>query len=145
MVSLLIGTILRTKGSEVTTVHPEATVTELLAVLAARNIGVAVVSEDGLSIIGIVSERDVARRLHEDGAGVLGAPVSSIMTAEVRTCAPGANAEELRRTMTTHHIRHVPVVDGGRLVGIVSLGDVVKSTIELLESERAHLVDYLHR
>lgn len=142
---MLIGTILRDKGSDVTTVAPEATVRELLAKLAERNIGAVVVSSDGATISGIVSERDVVRRLHDRGAAVLDEPVSSIMTAEVRTVSPGSNVDELRQMMTTHRFRHMPVVENGRLVGIVSIGDVVKSTIEELETEKASLVDYLHR
>jgi Predicted signal-transduction protein containing cAMP-binding and CBS domains len=141
---LLIGTILQRKGTSVATVRPSATVRELLAVLAGLNIGAVVVSDDGLTIAGIVSERDIVRRLHERGAEVLEAPVSSIMTTEVRTCGPDANVDELRRTMTNHRIRHIPVVKDGRLAGIVSIGDVVKSAIEELETEKAHLVGYLH-
>ncbi|MEZ0071732.1 CBS domain-containing protein [Planotetraspora sp. GP83] len=142
---MLIGSILQAKGTSVATVPPDATVIELLATLAKLNIGAVVVSEDGTTIAGIVSERDVVRRLHERGAGVLGQPVSSIMTAEVRTCGLDTNVEELRRTMTNHRIRHVPVVRGGRLVGIVSIGDVVKSAIEELETEKDALVGYLQR
>ncbi|WP_433377693.1 CBS domain-containing protein [Streptosporangium sp. CA-115845] len=142
---MLIGTILHGKGTEVVTVRPDATVTELLAILAEKNVGAVVVSEDGSSIAGIVSERDVVRRLHDRGARVLTDPVSSIMTTEVRTCLPDTDADDLRQTMTTHRIRHVPVVDAGRLAGIVSIGDVVKSSIEALETEKAYLVDYLHR
>ncbi|MFI6484678.1 CBS domain-containing protein [Nonomuraea sp. NPDC050663] len=142
---MLIGSILRAKGSEVMTVSPDATVRELLAQLAEHNIGAVVVSSDGTTISGIVSERDVVRRLHDRGPEVLDATVSSIMTTEVRTVGPNANVDDLRRTMTTHRFRHVPVVDAGRLVGIVSIGDVVKSAIEELETERASLVDYLHR
>ncbi|WP_326821592.1 CBS domain-containing protein [Streptosporangium sp. NBC_01756] len=142
---MLIGRILQGKGTDVATVRPDATVTELLAILAERNIGAVVVSEDGASIAGIVSERDVVRRLNDQGADVLAAPVSSIMTTEVRTCPPTAQVEHLRQTMTTHRIRHVPVVDGERLAGIVSIGDVVKSSIESLENEKAYLVDYLQR
>jgi CBS domain-containing protein len=142
---MLISTILQGKGTYVATVRPDATVTELLAVLATNNIGAVVVSEDGSSIVGIVSERDVVRRLKDRGADVLEAPVSSIMTTEVRTSSPDANVDDLRQTMTTHRIRHVPVVADERLVGIVSIGDVVKNAIEALETEKAHLVDYLHR
>ncbi|MFD1937626.1 MULTISPECIES: CBS domain-containing protein [Nonomuraea] len=142
---MLIGTILRSKGSDVATVPPSATVRELLAVLAELNIGAVVVCEDDSMIAGIVSERDVVRRLHDTGSAILDAPVSQIMTAEVRTCQMDSNVDELRRTMTNHRIRHVPVLDAGRLVGIVSIGDVVKSTIEQLETEKASLVDYLHR
>lgn len=141
---MLIGTILRSKGTDVATVRPGATVSELLAVLAERNIGAVVVTDDTGAIAGIVSERDVVRRLHERGAEVLGAPVSTIMTTEVRTCTPDTRVGDLRETMTTHRIRHVPVVSGGRLAGIVSIGDVVKSTIEELETEKAHLVGYIH-
>jgi CBS domain-containing protein len=142
---MLIGTILQGKGTSVATIRPDATVTELLAVLATNNIGAVVVSEDGSSIVGIVSERDVVRRLNDRGADVLRAPVSSIMTTEVRTSSPDTNVDDLRQTMTTHRIRHVPVVANGRLAGIVSIGDVVKNAIEALETEKAHLVDYLHR
>ena len=131
---MLIGTILHSKGSAVTTVAPAATVRELLGKLADHNIGAVVVSTDGDTIQGIVSERDVVRRLHDRGAEILDAPVSSIMTTEVRTAGPGDNVDELRRTMTTHRFRHMPVVENGRLVGIVSIGDVVKSAIEELDA-----------
>ncbi|WP_432932723.1 CBS domain-containing protein [Microbispora sp. CA-135349] len=141
---MLIGTILQSKGTGVATVPPHATVSELLARLAELNIGAVVVSEDGLSIDGIVSERDVVRRLHEHGAALLAMPVSSIMTAEVRTCGPDANVDDLRRTMTNHRIRHVPVVRDGRLAGIVSIGDVVKTSIQELESEKEALVGYIN-
>ncbi|MCP2341310.1 CBS domain-containing protein [Actinomadura rupiterrae] len=127
------------------TVRPDATVRELLAALAEHNIGAVVVSPDGAAIAGIASERDVVRRLHRHGADLLDRPVSEIMTAEVRTAAPDAAVEDLRRTMTEHHIRHVPVLEDGRLIGIVSIGDVVKSSIDELESEREHLVGYIQR
>ncbi|GGK96268.1 histidine kinase [Sphaerisporangium melleum] len=141
---MLISAILRSKGNTVATVRPQATVTELLAALATHNIGAVVVSEDGETIVGIVSERDVVRRLHQRGPSVLGEPVSAIMTTPVRTCEPHADVDDIRQTMTDHRIRHLPVLDGGRLAGIVSIGDVVKSAIEELETEKAHLVDYLH-
>ncbi|WP_067177517.1 CBS domain-containing protein [Microtetraspora niveoalba] len=141
---MLIRTVLRGKGTDVATVRPDATVTQLLAVLAERNIGAVVVSEDGATIIGIVSERDVVRRLADRGASVLDLPVSAIMTSEVHTCSPEANVDELRRTMTNHRVRHVPVTREGRLAGIVSIGDVVKSTIEELETENEALVGYIH-
>ncbi|BDT91999.1 MULTISPECIES: CBS domain-containing protein [Nocardia] len=138
-----ISEILRRKGSDVATVAPETTVRALLATLAERNIGAVVVSPDGATIAGIVSERDVVRSLHARGAELLDTPVSAIMTAAVRTCAPEDRVDGLRRTMTEHRIRHLPVVDAGRLVGIVSIGDVVKSAISELATEREHLVDYL--
>ncbi|MEU8799878.1 CBS domain-containing protein [Spirillospora sp. NPDC048819] len=140
-----IRDILRRKGDTVATVRPDATVRQLLAVLAEHNIGAVVVSPDGTSIAGIASERDVVRSLHERGAALLDRPVSDIMTAEVRSCGPADMVEDLRRAMTEHRFRHVPVTEDGRLVGIVSIGDVVKSAIDELESEREHLVGYIQR
>ncbi|MCW2861015.1 MAG: putative signal transduction protein with domain [Actinoallomurus sp.] len=140
-----ISEILRGKGEDVATIEPDAKVRRLLALLAEHNIGAVVVSTDGSTIEGIASERDVVRRLNERGAGLLDEPVSSIMTATVRTCAPGDNIDDLRATMTEHRIRHVPVVRDGRLAGIVSIGDVVKSAIAELETEREQLVDYISR
>jgi len=140
-----ISEILRSKGGEVATIKPDAKVRQLLALLAEHNIGAVVVSSDGSGIEGIVSERDVVRRLHERGAELLDAPVSSIMTTKVRTCALGDKVEGLRQVMTEHRIRHVPVVDDGKLTGIVSIGDVVKSAIAELETEREQLVDYISR
>jgi CBS domain-containing protein len=140
-----ISEILRRKGGDVATIAPEAKVRQLLALLAEHNIGAVVVSTDGTTIEGIASERDVVRRLNQRGAGLLDAPVSSIMTATVRTCAPGDKVEDLRATMTEHRIRHVPVVRDGELIGIVSIGDVVKSAISELETEREQLVDYISR
>jgi CBS domain-containing protein len=140
-----ISEILRRKGGEVATIEPDATVRRLLALLAEHNIGAVVVSTDGTTIEGIASERDVVRRLNDRGAGLLDEPVSSIMTATVRTCKPGDNVEDLRATMTEHRIRHVPVVRDGKLAGIVSIGDVVKSAIAELETEREQLVDYISR
>ncbi len=140
-----IRDILRAKGSAVATARPDASVRELLGLLAEHNIGAVVVSPDGVGIAGIVSERDVVRRMHERGAAVLDAPVSSIMTSEVRTCALDDNVDGLRQIMTQYRFRHLPVVADGQLVGIVSIGDVVKSTIDELETEREHLVGYINR
>lgn len=140
-----ISEILRNKGGDVATIEPGAKVRGLLALLAEHNIGAVVVSTDGKTIEGIASERDVVRRLNERGAGLLDAPVSEIMTETVRTCAPGDKVEDLRATMTEHRIRHVPVVRDGELAGIVSIGDVVKSAISELETEREQLVDYISR
>ncbi|MFG2001268.1 CBS domain-containing protein [Spirillospora sp. NPDC048911] len=140
-----IRDILRRKGNAVATVRPDATVRELLATLAEHNIGAAVVSPDGETIAGIASERDVVRRLHEHGARLLDRPVAEIMTERVRTCEPETDVHDLRTTMTEHRIRHIPVVVDGRLAGLVSIGDVVKSAIDELESEREHLVDYIQR
>jgi CBS domain-containing protein len=138
-----ITQLLRHKGSDVATVDGAESVRTALALLHDRGVGALVVSSDGRTIDGIVSERDVVRALHERGAGLLGDPVSSVMTAEVVTCGPAAGVEDLARTMTDHRVRHVPVVDGEVLVGIVSIGDVVKARLDELENERAQLVDYI--
>jgi CBS domain-containing protein len=138
-----IRDILRGKGDSVATVHPDDTVRELLATLAERNIGAVVVSADGATIAGIASERDVVRRMHERGADLLNGHVSEIMTSEVRTCGLSDRVDDLRRIMTEHRIRHLPVVADARLVGIVSIGDVVKSAIDELETEREQLVGYI--
>ena len=138
-----IAQLLRRKGPDVATVAPGATVGTALGLLAERGIGALVVSADGQAIDGIVTERDVVRALPERGAALLDEPVSTVMTAEVRTCVPTASVHDLARTMTDHRIRHVPVVEDGRMVGIVSIGDVVKARLDELEQERAQLVDYI--
>lgn len=137
-----VSEVLQNKGAEVVTVSPGATVQDLVAALAEHNIGAAVVSTDGRQVSGIVSERDVARALVA-GAEALNRPVSDIMTAAVRTALPDQSLDELARQMTDHRIRHVPVVVDGRLEGIVSIGDVVKSRIEELEFERDQLTSYV--
>lgn len=138
-----ISEILRKKGTDVVTIAPEIPVRELLAVLAERNVGAVVVSADGVALDGIVSERDIVRRLHAVGAGLLDRPVAEIMTTVVHTCSPDDRVETLRSTMTDHRIRHLPVLRDGRMAGIVSIGDVVKSAISELETEREHLEQYL--
>lgn len=140
-----IREILRRKGDAVATVRPDASVRTLLGTLAEHNIGAVVVSRDGTAIDGIVSERDVVRRLNERGAGILDGPVAAIMTTTVRTCGLDDTVEDLRKMMTEHRFRHMPVLVDGRLAGIVSIGDVVKSAIDELESEREYLVGYIKR
>ena len=128
---------------DVVTVRPDATVRELLGMLAEYNIGALVVSADGAAVDGIVSERDVVRRLHAD-EGVLDAAVSTIMSAEVLTCEKDATVNELMSIMTERRFRHIPVVADGKLTGIVSIGDVVKSRMSELEFERDQLDHYVH-
>jgi CBS domain-containing protein len=139
-----IGQLLRHKGHDVATIDGSRSVRDALAVLAERRIGALVVSTDGRRIDGILSERDIARGLHERGAGLLGDPIATIMTAEVHTCLPGVQLTDLARLMTDERVRHVPVVDDDEtLVGIVSIGDVVKARLDELEEERRQLVDYI--
>ena len=137
-----IADVLRTKGSAVATIDPDVPVTDLLRSLAENNVGAIVVaSPDG--VVGIVSERDVVRRLHESGADLLALPVSSIMTTDVFTCSPSDTVDSLTVVMTERRFRHVPVVSDGRLVGIVSIGDVVKSRIGQLEESQDQLQAYI--
>ncbi|MEV0466904.1 CBS domain-containing protein [Nocardia tengchongensis] len=138
-----ISEILRRKGSEVVTIAPDATVRELLDTLAVNNVGAVIVSTDGVAMTGIVSERDIVRSLHREGAALLDAPVATIMTAAIHTCSPDDRVETLNATMTEHRIRHLPVIRDGHMIGIVSIGDVVKSQISELETERDSLVRYL--
>jgi CBS domain-containing protein len=129
---------------QVVTVSPDATVRELLALLAEHNVGALVVSADEGEVAGIVSERDVVRRLHGD-PDLLSATVSSIMTQDVHTCGPDDQLDDLMSVMTDRRIRHVPVCDDTRLVGIVSIGDVVKHKIDALQFERDQLDSYVHQ
>jgi CBS domain-containing protein len=137
-----IADVLRNKGAEVATISPDTTVTELLAGMAQRNIGAMVVmGPDG--VVGIVSERDVVRRLNERGAELLTMPVSEIMTSVVVTCAPGDAVDTLSVLMTENRVRHVPVIANGELAGIVSIGDVVKTRMDEMQAEREQLQDYI--
>jgi CBS domain-containing protein len=139
-----ISDVLSSKPSgQVVTISPDATVRDLLALLAEHNIGAVVVSTDGQAVDGIVSERDVVRRLDQED-GVLDGAVSAIMTSDVRTCEPDTSVDDLRVMMTERRIRHVPVVSGGSLTGIISIGDVVKSRMAELEFERDQLDHYVH-
>ena len=140
-----IGDVLKAKPShEVITIGPDAGVRELLAKLAEHNVGALIVSSDGTAIDGIVSERDVVRHLHSDGT-VINNTVQAIMTAVVQTCDQDTQVDELMKTMTERRVRHVPVVEDGHLVGIISIGDVVKHRIDQLEFERDQLDSYVHQ
>lgn len=135
----------RKPSGAVVTVTPETTIRQLLGVLAEHNIGACIVCTDD-DIRGIVSERDVVRRLNADGAAVaVENTVGAIMTADVTVCAPADPVEDILGVMTERRIRHLPVVDDGRLVGIVSIGDLVKHRIDQLTFERDQLEGYVHQ
>lgn len=138
-----IADVVKRKGGDVVTVRPDATVTELLALLSEHRIGAVVVSDDGDQVHGIVSERDIVRHLHSGGSGILEGPVAQIMTSEVHTCGPEDELADLAGAMTERRIRHVPVVIDGQLAAIVSIGDIVKSRIDDLQAERDQLRDYI--
>jgi CBS domain-containing protein len=131
-------------SQDVVTIAPDATVRELIGLLAQHNIGALIVSGDGETVEGIVSERDIVRRLHTD-ADVLASPVSAIMTADVFSCEPDSSLDDVRALMTERRIRHVPVVKDDRLTGIISIGDVVKHRMAELEFERDQLDSYVHQ
>lgn len=139
-----VADVLRRKGGAVVTIAPDRTVRELLALLAEHRIGAVVVSGDGEHVDGIVSERDVVRRLHTDGDRVLDGDLAAIMTVEVQTCGPEDHIDELMAVMTERRVRHLPVLEEGRLVGIVSIGDVVKHRITEVQDERDQLNAYIH-
>lgn len=140
-----IGDVLGAKPSQdVVTIAPEAGVKDLLALLAEHNVGALIVSTDGETVEGIVSERDVVRHLHHDGT-VVNNTVGAIMTAKVETCERETQLDDLMKIMTDRRIRHVPVVEGERLVGIVSIGDVVKHRMDQLQFERDQLDSYVHQ
>jgi CBS domain-containing protein len=138
-----ISDVIRAKGNAVVTVQPDMDVRALLAVLAEHRIGAVVVSSDGTTVDGIVSERDIVRALADRGAAVISEPVSEIMTSEVQTCTPETPVVELMSVMTHGRFRHVPVVVDDRLVAIVSIGDIVKNRVGELEIERDSLTSYI--
>lgn len=138
-----INDVVRSKGSTVVTARPDASVTELLSLLAEHNIGAVVVSDDGSTVRGIVSERDIVRALAARGDAVLHESVGELMTSDVHTAAPEESLEELANQMTQRRIRHVPVVVEDSMVAIVTIGDVVKFRLMQLQSERDQLVTYI--
>ncbi len=150
---MVIKHVIQSKGDFVATITPQASLVELVDRLAEYRIGAMVVSADGRHIDGIVSERDIVRALRTEGGlreltGSNPSPlstvtVSQIMTAEVTTCGPETSIDEVMSLMTAGRMRHIPVVDSDVLIGIVSIGDIVKARISHLEWERAALVDYV--
>lgn len=138
-----VSDVLRSKGSEVFTVRPDTPVREFLDILVSRRIGACVLSEDGRSVVGMISERDIATGLAARGADILTCPVSILATAIVQTASPDTTLDELMRVMTENRVRHIPILLDGALAGLISIGDVVKHRMEELEAERQHLVDYI--
>jgi CBS domain-containing protein len=138
-----ISAILKIKDQSVATIGQDSTVAAAVAEMALHNVGALVVSGDGRTVEGIISERDVTRALGTFGGALLEKPIRSIMSSEVRTVSPDEQVEALAVMMTEHRIRHVPVLADGALVGIVSIGDVVKSRIEELEQDREALFKYI--
>ena len=141
---MLISDILRSKGSHVTMVDPDATLESLVALLAEQRIGAAVVSHDGAALDGIISERDVVRALAEFGADAMSKTVHEICTEKVTVAAPSARLEDVAVLMTEGRFRHVPIVADGQVQGIVSIGDVVKGRMSELEAKTEALTGYIN-
>ena len=139
-----IADVLRSKGTDVVTVTADETIGEVLRLFAENNLG-ALPVVDGMHLVGIVSERDIVRRLHDRGAELLSGTVSQVMTPDVITCSPHDQAADLARVMTDRRVRHLPVVIDGALAGIVSIGDLVKVRIDMLEKEREQLESYIQQ
>ena len=140
---ILVSTILADKGADVVTVSPEQDVQGLLTLLAQHKVGALVVSHNGTTIDGIVSERDIVRALAA-GESLMSEPVSRIMTSEVFVSTMHAKIDELMTVMTSQRIRHIPITtDSGELIGIVSIGDLIKARLSELEAEKEALVDYI--
>jgi CBS domain-containing protein len=139
---MLIADILRRKGSNVVTITSDAPVSDMVARLAEHRIGALVVVDDDRTV-GIVSERDVVRRLHRVGPGVLELPVSELMTTDVISCEPTDSVDQIGAAMTEKRIRHMPVLAKGELAGIVTIGDVVAARIADLEQTRGQLESYI--
>jgi len=139
---MLVSQILKTKGDTVFTVGPTETIAAVTALLHSRRVGALVVL-DAERVVGIVSERDVVRAMAEVGAAALGQAVSGVMTRDVQFAQPGETVDSLLTRMTDRRIRHLPVCQKERLVGIVSIGDLVKSKISEVEAEADGLKAYI--
>jgi CBS domain-containing protein len=140
---MTVARILAEKGREVHTTQPHHTLREVIALLADKGVGAVVVADASMSVLGILSERDVVRVLARHGAAALDDPVSRHMTAKVTTATRADTIDHVMQTMTEGRFRHVPVVEDGRLIGIVSIGDVVKRHVSALDGERQALREYI--
>jgi len=140
---MTVKAILSRKGTDVATIEPSTTLAAAMKLLAERRIGALVVTGADRRIVGILSERDVVRTLAERGSGVLNEPIADVMTRKVVTCSQSETVCEIMERMTDGKFRHVPVVEQGRLIGIISIGDVVKLRLQEMEQESAALHDYI--
>jgi CBS domain-containing protein len=140
---MLIAHVLRDKGAVVYTVRAEATLEEAAGVLTEKKVGALVVIAEGGAIIGVLSERDIVREIARNGANCLGETVGGVMSRDVLTADPTESVDEGLGRMTDRRVRHLPVVEGGRLIGIISIGDLVKYRIAAVEAEAAAMQAYI--
>ncbi len=138
-----VKAMLAVKGSKVTTTRPNATIATAIRMMKLEGIGALVVSDDGEALGGIISERDIVRGLVEHGHELLEMQVSELMTRAVKTCTPESHIKDVMVEMTRSRVRHLPVLDGGKLCGIISIGDVVKNRLDELETETNVMRDYI--
>lgn len=138
-----VHAMLSAKGHDVATTLPETVISTVIRKLKLEGVGALVVSEDGDHVVGIISERDVVRGLAEHGAELLDMRVADLMTKNVKTCSPEDDLKHVMTEMTRSRFRHLPVTEDGRLCGIVSIGDVVKTRLDELETETNVLRDYI--
>ena len=140
---MTVKAILSRKGSDVVTIAPTANLSEAVTLLAEKRIGAVIVTGADNRVAGILSERDIVRALGERGAGALGDNIAAVMTRKVTTCVEADTVADIMERMTTGKFRHVPVVEQGRLTGVISIGDVVKFRVEEIERESEALREYI--
>jgi CBS domain-containing protein len=138
-----VSAILSNKGHEIVSIEPNASLAAAVALLAEKRIGAVLILGADRRVVGILSERDIVRALAERGSAALGEPVSQTMTRKVSTCIESETVASIMERMTEGKFRHFPVIDQGRVVGLVSIGDVVKFRLQQMESDTAAMHDYI--
>ena len=140
---MIVSQLLKSKGYQVYTVSEETNINEISRILSEKRIGVAVIINESKNVIGIISERDIIRGLSQYGEKVLDMPSKALMTKNVITSGLDSHIHELMREMTNSRIRHMPIVEDEKLVGLISIGDVVKNRVEELQAEGDMLREYI--
>ena len=140
---MLVSDLIKEKGAGVITTRPATTIAQAADIIANKRIGAVVVTELNGKVVGIISERDIVNGLSKSGASLLKLPASDVMTRDVFTCATTEDVNQLRREMTTRRARHIPIVEDDKLIGIISIGDIVKNRLDELEDETQQMRDYI--
>ena len=140
---MMVSDLIKEKGSGVITTRPATTVAQAADIIASKRIGAIVVTELDDKVVGIISERDIVNGLSKSGAKLLKLPVSDVMTREVFTCGTTEDVNQLRHEMTTRRARHIPIVEDDKLIGIISIGDIVKNRLDELEDETQQMRYYI--
>jgi CBS domain-containing protein len=140
---MIVRNILNLKGSDVVTIAPEKKLLDAISLLAKHRIGALIVTAGNREVVGVLSERDIVRLLSNKDANRFENTVASAMTTAVKTCKPDDTIQHVMQVMTSGRFRHMPVVEGGKLAGVISIGDVVKHRLEEMERESEHLKEYI--